>query len=87
MPRTASINSSPERLKARSRLARKAQLAASNRDPIAAEEVVEARRAYNFVTAADYIKAVVDASPPLSSAQRDRLATLLRGVEVGGPDA
>jgi hypothetical protein len=79
MPQTASINSSPERLKARSRLARKAQLAASNPDPIAAEAVVEARRAYNFVTAADYIRRVVDEAPPLTPDQRDRLAVLLRG--------
>ncbi len=84
MPQPASINSSPERLKARSRLARKAQLAASDPDPAAAEAVVEARRAYNFVTAADYIQAVVAAAPPLTQQQRDQLATQLRG---GGPGA
>ncbi len=87
MPKTASINSSPERLKARSRLARKAQLAASDPDPAAAEAVVEARRAYNFVTAADYIQAVVDAAPPLSADQRNELAVLLRGVDRDGVQA
>lgn len=78
MPRPASITSSPERLKARSRLARTAQLAATNPDPAAAEAVVEARRAYNFVTAADYIRRVADEAPPLTEEQRNRLALLLR---------
>lgn len=34
---------------------------------------------------ADYIQRTVDASPPLTAAQRDRLATLLRSG--GGNDA
>ena len=32
----------------------------------------------------DYIRRTVDAAPPLTDAQRDRLATLLRGGESVG---
>jgi hypothetical protein len=37
----------------------------------------------------DYIKRAVDAAPPLTQSQRDRLATILRGVEpeLDDPDA
>lgn len=41
-------------------------------------------REYTAARLADYIKRVVDAAPPLTADQRDRLALLLRG---GGSDA
>lgn len=46
-------------------------------------ELVEARRNLRTERLADYIKRTVDAAPPLTADQRDRLAVLLRG----GPDA
>jgi hypothetical protein len=42
--------------------------------------LVEARAALRAARAEDYIRKLVDASPKLSSEQRDRLALLLRGV-------
>ena len=36
---------------------------------------------------ADYVRATVDASPPLTSEQRDRIAALLRPVHTTGGDA
>lgn len=42
-------------------------------------ELLDARRNMRTERLADYIKRVVDAAPPLSPAQRDRLALLLRG--------
>jgi hypothetical protein len=47
-------------------------------DPIAAVEVRDARRDYYATALEDYIKKVVDLAPPLTPAQRDRLALLLR---------
>ncbi len=43
---------------------------------VAAEQL---RTAYTEAKLADYIKRTVDAAPPLTNAQRDRLALLLRG--------
>ncbi len=48
-------------------------------DPTLAAEVDDRRREYRFLSAADYIKALVDDAPPLTNEQRDRLALLLRG--------
>ncbi len=42
-------------------------------------ELVTARRNLKTERLADYITRTVDAAPPLSAAQRDRLALLLRG--------
>ena len=42
-------------------------------------ELVAARRNMRTERLADYIAKVVDAAPPLTLAQRDRLALLLRG--------
>ena len=53
------------------------------RDPNA--DTTELRRQLKAERLEDYISRVVDAAPPLSAAQRDRLALLLRGG--GGPDA
>ena len=45
-------------------------------------ELVAARRNMRTERLADYIKRVVDAAPPLTPAQRDRLALLLRGGDA-----
>lgn len=43
------------------------------------DQLVDARRDLAAVNLAAYIKRTVDAAPPLSQEQRDRLAVLLRG--------
>ncbi len=48
-------------------------------------DLIEARRDLKAERLADYITRTVDAAPPLTPAQRDRLALQLRGD--GGPDA
>ncbi len=45
-------------------------------------DVTELRRQYKAERLAEYIKRVVDAMPPLTAAQRDRLALLLRGGDA-----
>jgi hypothetical protein len=45
-------------------------------------ELVDARRNMRTERLADYIKRTVDAAPPLTAAQRDRLALLLRGGDA-----
>lgn len=52
----------------------------ANQEGARAEEL---ERDYAAERLADYIKRTVDEAPPLTPAQRDRLAMLLRG----GPDA
>jgi hypothetical protein len=42
-------------------------------------DLLDARRRMRAERAADYIKQIVDAAPPLTQSQRDRLALLLRG--------
>ncbi len=42
-------------------------------------ELVDARRNLRAERLADYITKTVDAAPPLTPAQRDRLALLLKG--------
>lgn len=42
-------------------------------------ELVDARQNMRAERLADYIKRTVDAAPPLTNAQRDRLALLLKG--------
>jgi ribosomal protein L14E/L6E/L27E len=48
-------------------------------DPALAAEVEDRRREYRYLSAADYIKQLVDDAPRLSEAQRSALALLLRG--------
>ncbi len=48
-------------------------------------DLLDARRKLRTERLADHIAAVVDASPPLTVEQRDRLALLLR--DGGGSDA
>lgn len=43
-------------------------------------ELVDARRNMRAARAEDYIRKLVDSAPPLTDAQRDRLAVLLRGA-------
>ncbi|RIQ21258.1 hypothetical protein [Jiangella rhizosphaerae] len=49
----------------------------------------ECQRELKAITAEDYIKRLVDSAPPLTLAQRDRLASLLRPAASngGGADA
>ena len=42
-------------------------------------DVTELRRQYKAERLAEHIAKIVDAAPPLSAAQRDKLALLLRG--------
>ena len=48
----------------------------SDNDPV----LVEARQQLRVAGLAEYIEAVVNRAPPLSSEQRDRLVLLLRGA-------
>lgn len=45
-------------------------------------EVTSARRDLETERLADHIRRVVDAAPPLTAEQRDRLAFLIRGGEA-----
>jgi len=42
-------------------------------------DLVDARRNMRAAKLEDYIRTIVDAAPPLTTTQRDRLALLLRG--------
>jgi hypothetical protein len=56
--------------------------AAAKRRPLhpeSHEAVEQARIEYRVASLADHIRRVVDAAPPLTAEQRDRLAVLLRG--------
>lgn len=44
--------------------------------------LLDARRDLRAARLADYIRRVVDAAPPLTPEQRDRLAALLRGGDA-----
>lgn len=58
----------------------RARIAALTRSRSADDpDLVNARRNLKAERLADYITRVVDAAPPLTPAQRDRLALLLRG--------
>jgi hypothetical protein len=67
---------SPQARSLRGRIAKSVQLG----DETAA---VEARRAFRFVNAEDYIRRVVDGAPPLTDEQRRRLADILAPIEQG----
>lgn len=62
----------PESRRIRAKIARTIQ-----RDQQA--DVTDLRREFATARIADHIKRVVDAAPPLTPEQRDRLALLLRG--------
>ncbi len=70
-----------EQRRARSRLANATARANRNGlNPACDIDVADARRQYRFVTAQEYVRRLVDAAPPLTADQRDRLALLLRGA-------
>ncbi|MDQ3664431.1 MAG: hypothetical protein M3353_07210 [Actinomycetota bacterium] len=46
--------------------------------------VENARRNYRFISAAEYVRRLVDTAPPLTPVERAELALLLRSD--GGPD-
>ncbi len=72
---------SAERRKVRGKMARTVGLAnARPDDPTIAAEVDQLRAEYRYLSAADYIKQLVDDAPQLSEAQRSALALLLRGT-------
>jgi hypothetical protein len=60
--------------------ARVASLSRSRKDDD--PELVDARRNMRAERLADAIKRTVDAAPPLTAEQRDRLALLLRGGDA-----
>ena len=61
----------------------RARVAALSRDRLPDDpDLIEARRDLRAERLADQIRKTVDAAPPLSREQLDRLATLLRGGQV-----
>ena len=58
----------------------RARLAAARRHHPNAAETEGLARDFRAVRLAEHIRRVVDAAPPLSPEQRDRLALLLRGA-------
>ena len=66
---------SPDRRSASSRVSALSR-SRSDDDPV----LVEARRDLRVAGLAEHIACVVDAAPPLSPEQRDRLAVILRGA-------
>jgi hypothetical protein len=63
-----------------------ARIAAHARWRNAPDAVVQERRELDVRRVEDYIRRLVDAAPPLTPEQRDRLSTLLRpGGSLGGP--
>jgi len=70
---------------------RRAELARAERqkrlnpgDPERVERASELRRNYAAEKLAEYVAKVVAQAPPLTPAQRDRVAILLRGGAAGG---
>lgn len=62
-----------------------ARIAAATRWGNKTPEIEDAQRALAAERLAEYVRKVVDAAPPLSPAQRDRIAVLLS--PVGGESA
>ena len=62
----------------------RARVAALSRSRTATDpELTEARRDLRAARLADYIMRTVEAAPPLSDEQRDRLAAMLRPISSG----
>ncbi len=59
-----------------------ARIAASARWGNTSPELDTERREYAAERLAAYIQKIVDAAPPLTHAQRDRLALLLKGADA-----
>jgi hypothetical protein len=68
----------------RASLARAERKAKRSGDPADRESAQATRAEYAALKLAEFITRVVESAPPLTNAQRDRLALLLRG---GGPNA
>ncbi len=69
----------PDRRTARAALASAAAKASRNPDdPAAVAAVVDRRRDYWATELEEHIRRVVDAAPPLTAEQRDRLVAILR---------
>lgn len=60
----------------------RARVAALSRHQPNGQGIQEARRDLAASKLADYIRKTVDAAPPLTEDQRDRLALLLRGGDA-----
>jgi hypothetical protein len=60
----------------------RARIAALKRHHPNDQETVELARDFKAERLAEYIERVVDMAPPLTPAQRDRLALLLRGGDA-----
>ncbi len=71
-----------ETLTARNRLGGLVRLS-----PDKIEKIADARRDLVEAKIADYIRKTVAEAPPLTAAQRDRLALLLRSSDSGGAAA
>lgn len=70
----------PGDLAIRSQLANAERRRKAHPDDLAAQAAVDdLRSAYKASALADHIKRVVETAPPLTDAQRDQLAVLLRG--------
>jgi len=61
---------------------KRARLAARTRHHPNAPETIELARDFKAERLAEYIERVVDMAPPLTPAQRDKLALLLRGGDA-----
>jgi hypothetical protein len=59
----------------------RARVAALKRHHPNDQETIELARNFRAERLAEYIQRVVDMAPPLTEAQRDKLAILLRGAE------
>jgi len=58
----------------------RARIAALNRHHPQDQKTIDLARDFKAERLAEYIERVVDAAPPLTQAQRDNLAILLRGA-------
>lgn len=66
----------------------RARLASLSRSrPADDPDLLAARRDLRAARLEVYIKRTVDAAPPLTTEQRERLAAILRPAEAGGDDA
>ncbi|GMA40197.1 hypothetical protein [Mobilicoccus caccae] len=74
-----------QHLKSRETLALAGRIAALSRSRTADDaEFIDTRRRHKESALADHIRAVVDAAPPLTDEQRERLVVLLRPSATNG---
>lgn len=72
----------PERRTARAHLGAAEAEARRNPSPANQSRVAELRQNYKVLRLEDYIREVVDSAPPLTEAQRARIAALLHGGDA-----